>query len=68
MARLLADGAPALVCAHRENIPDLLRAACEYLGAKPLPDPSLPKAGFWVLQAGESTLAGLERYAVSRPG
>ena len=32
------------------------------------PDPSLPKAGFWVLQAGESTLAGLERYAVSPPG
>jgi 8-oxo-(d)GTP phosphatase len=62
--RLLATGVPALVCAHRENIPELLRAACEYLGAKPPPDPSVPKAGFWVLQAGESTLAGMERYEV----
>ena len=67
VARLLADGVPTLVCAHRENIPELLRAACEYLGAKPPPDPSLPKAGFWVLHAGERTLAGMERYAVSAP-
>jgi len=64
IARLLADGVPALICAHRENIPELLGAACEYLGAKPPPDPSLPKGGFWVLQAGESTLAGIERYGV----
>ena len=67
VTRLLADGVPALVCAHRENIPELLRAACEYLGAKPPPDPSLPKGGFWVLQAGESTLAGMERYGVPAP-
>ena len=67
VARLLADGVPTLVCAHRENIPQLLGGACEHLGAKPPSDPSLPKAGFWVLQAGESTLAGLERYELPRP-
>ena len=66
VARLLADGVPTLVCAHGENIPQLLGGACEYLGAKPPSDPSLPKAGFWVLQAGESTLAGLERYDLPR--
>ena len=66
VAQLLADGVPTLVCAHRENIPQLLGGACEYLGAKPPSDPSLPKAGFWVLQAGESTLAGLERYELPR--
>ena len=67
VARLLADGVPTLVCAHRENIPQLLGGACEHLGAKAPSDPSLPKAGFWVLQAGESTLAGLERYELPRP-
>ena len=66
VARLLADGVPTLVCAHRENIPQLLGGACEHLGANPPSDPSLPKAGFWVLQAGESTLAGLERYELPR--
>lgn len=66
VARLLADGVPTLICAHRENIPQLLGAACDCLGAKPPSDPSLPKAGFWVLQAGESTLAGLERYELPR--
>ena len=66
VARLLADGVPTLVCAHRENIPQLLGGACEYLRARPPSDPSLPKAGFWVLQAGESTLAGLERYELPR--
>ncbi len=66
VARLLGDGVPTLVCAHRENIPQLLGGACEYLGAKPPSDPSLPKAGFWVLQSGESTLAGLERYELPR--
>ncbi len=66
VARLLADGVPTLVCAHGENIPQLLGGACEYLGAKRPSDPSLPKAGFWVLQAGESTLAGLERYELPR--
>ena len=67
LERLLAAGVPTLVCAHRENIPELLALACAYLGAKPPPEPYLPKSGFWVLQAAESNLAGIERYDVSAP-
>jgi 8-oxo-dGTP pyrophosphatase MutT (NUDIX family)/phosphohistidine phosphatase SixA len=65
MARLAADGVPAVVCVHRENIPVLLAAACERLGAVPPADPSLPKGGFWVLQEGDGRLAGLERHDLS---
>ena len=65
MARLVADGVPAVVCVHRENVPVLLAAACERLGAAPPADPSLPKGGFWVLQAGDGKLAGLERHDLS---
>ncbi len=67
LERLLAAGVPTLVCAHRENIPELLALACDYLGAKPPPEPHLAKSSFWVLQAAESNLAGLERYDVSAP-
>jgi 8-oxo-(d)GTP phosphatase len=63
---LLADGVPTLVCAHRENIPDILATACRLLNAPPLEDPSLPKGSFQVLQAAETTLAGAERYDLSR--
>jgi 8-oxo-(d)GTP phosphatase len=67
MARVVADGVPAVVCVHRENIPVLLAAACERLGATPPADPSLPKGGFWVLhtgtaQAGRAELAAADRY------
>ena len=62
---LLADGVPTVVCAHRENIPEIVSVACRWLGAPPPEDPSLPKTGFWVLQAAESMLAGMERYDLS---
>ena len=62
---MLADGVPTLVCAHRENIPDILAVACRVLGAPPPEDPSLPKGSFRVLQAAETTLAGVERYDLS---
>lgn len=65
MARLVADGVPAVVCVHRENVPVLLAAACERLGAALPADPSLPKGGFWVLQKGDGKLAGLERHDLS---
>ena len=67
LERLLAAGVPTLVCAHRENIPELLALACDYLGAKLPAEPYLAKSSFWVLQAAESSLAGLERYDVSAP-
>jgi 8-oxo-(d)GTP phosphatase len=62
---LLADGIPTVICAHRENIPDIMAVACEYLNAPPPPNPSLRKSSFWVLQAAESMLAGMERYDLS---
>ena len=62
---MLADGIPTVICAHRENIPDIMAVACEYLNAPPPPDPSLRKSSFWVLQAAESMLAGMERYDLS---
>ena len=63
--RLLADGIPTIICAHRENIPDIMAVACHYLNAPSPPDPSLSKSSFWVLQAAESMLADVERYDLS---
>ena len=65
VTRLVADGVPTVVCAHRENIADIVAVACRHLGAPPPEDPSLAKSSFWVLHSAESTLAGMERYDVS---
>ena len=62
---LLTDGVPTVVCAHRENIPDILAVACRVLSAPPPDDLSLPKGSLQVLQAAETTLAGVERYDLS---
>ena len=77
LAGLVFDHRPAVLCLHRENLPEVLAEACSALGvpaAMPA-DPSLPKGGFWVahsvagglVAAGASgatarALAGLERY------
>jgi hypothetical protein len=67
---VVAERRPAVLCLHRENLPDVLAAACAALGvpAAVPADPALPKGGFWVAHttagagrtAGE--LAALERY------
>jgi 8-oxo-dGTP pyrophosphatase MutT (NUDIX family)/phosphohistidine phosphatase SixA len=67
IARVAADGVPAVVCTHRENIPGLLAAACQQFGAAPPADPSLAKGSFWVLQIGDGKLVGLERQELSGP-
>lgn len=62
MARLAADSRPVVVCAHRENLPVLLDAACAALGAQmPAVNP-LRKAEFAVLHRADGKLAALERY------
>jgi 8-oxo-dGTP diphosphatase len=77
LAGLVADRRPAVLCLHRENLPEVLAEACSVLGvpaAMPA-DPSLPKGGFWVAHsvaggfvpagaggAAARALAGLERY------
>jgi 8-oxo-dGTP diphosphatase len=65
---LVADGQPAVLCLHRENLPKALAAARAALGAPPAPespDPPLPKGGFWVLHMAAGELAALERYDLS---
>jgi 8-oxo-(d)GTP phosphatase len=75
---VVADRRPAVLCLHRENLPDVLAEACSALGvpAAVPADPSLPKGGFWVAhttaggpgpaaaggQASGAELAALERY------
>jgi 8-oxo-(d)GTP phosphatase len=59
---LVAGAEPAVVCLHRENLPQVLAAACSALSAPPPVDSSLPKGGFWVVHAATGRLAALERY------
>jgi 8-oxo-(d)GTP phosphatase len=59
---ILAGALPAVICAHRENLPLLLEEACAVLGAKPPDGRPLPPGGFWVLHIGWNTLAGAERH------
>jgi 8-oxo-dGTP pyrophosphatase MutT (NUDIX family) len=46
---LVAAGAPAVICAHRENLPAILRWICERLGAPVPAGPPLGKGAFWAL-------------------
>ena len=63
--RVIADGLPAVVCAHRENLARLLAAACSALGADPPPGRPLHKGGFWVLHVADGRLAGAEQHGVA---
>jgi 8-oxo-(d)GTP phosphatase len=65
---IVSAGEPAVICAHRENLPPLLAAACAALGAGPPPgDGPLRKGGFWVLHAADGRLAGVERHYPDGP-
>jgi 8-oxo-(d)GTP phosphatase len=59
---IVAEGLPAIVCAHRENLPPMLAAACAALGAAPPEDATLHKGGFWVLHTADGRLAAEERH------
>jgi phosphohistidine phosphatase SixA/8-oxo-dGTP pyrophosphatase MutT (NUDIX family) len=65
LSALVEQRRPAVLCLHRENLPEVLAATCAALGAPaavPV-DPALPKGGFWVAHvAGGGDLAALERY------
>lgn len=65
IATLVGESGPVAVCGHRENLPALLAAACERLGAAVPAGPPLPKGGFWVLQAAAGTLVSTERHDLS---
>lgn len=64
---IAAAGSPAVICAHGENLPSLLAAACAALGVTPPDGPPLPKSGFWVLHAAGGALAGAERHSPGEP-
>lgn len=69
---LIADavgaGEPTVICAHRENLPILLAAAGDTLGAVVPPDGAdgpLPTAAFWVLHVAGGALAAANLYDLS---
>ena len=64
LAALVAQHRPAVLCLHRENLPEVIAAACAVLGAPAAvpADPVLPKGGFWVAHSALGRLAALERY------
>jgi 8-oxo-dGTP pyrophosphatase MutT (NUDIX family)/phosphohistidine phosphatase SixA len=62
VAAIVGDGRPVVICAHRENLPQLLEAACAALGSAPPQGPVLGKGGFWVLHSADGTMASAERH------
>jgi 8-oxo-(d)GTP phosphatase len=62
VAAIVAAGMPAVICAHRENLPSLLAAAGAALGAVPPDGIPLPTSGFWVLHAAHGLLTAAERH------
>jgi 8-oxo-(d)GTP phosphatase len=62
---ILAGALPAVVCGHRENLPQILEEACAVLGAKPPDGNALLPGGFWVLHIGWNTLVCAERHDAS---
>jgi 8-oxo-dGTP diphosphatase len=64
LSALVAERRPAVLCLHRENLPEVLAEACSVLGAPAAvpADPALPKGGFWVAHGADGELAALERY------
>ncbi|MGH3276655.1 MAG: NUDIX hydrolase [Streptosporangiaceae bacterium] len=62
-AALACEGRAVVVCAHRENLPLLLAAACARLDAQPPAGPPLRKARFLVLHVTpDGILASTERH------
>lgn len=62
MAVLAAADEPVVVCAHRENMPFLLDAACAELGAECPPVEPLRKGEFLILHRADGRLAAIDRY------
>lgn len=67
VAELATGGVPAVVCAHRENLPQLTDAARAALRAGPDRGPSLGKGGFIVLQSAAGALLSAERHELAAP-
>lgn len=61
---LVTAGEPAVICAHRENLPAILRWACELLGAPVPAGPPLGKGAFLVLHVGGARLVASEQHGL----
>jgi 8-oxo-(d)GTP phosphatase len=66
VASAAAAGKPTVICAHRENMPVLLAAACVALGAAVPDGPALHKAGFWVLHSAAGALVAAEQHSAAQ--
>jgi 8-oxo-dGTP diphosphatase len=60
-----AAGQPVILCAHRENLPGLLAAACARLRAETPVGLPLRKGTWRVLHTAAGRLAGTERHEVA---
>lgn len=67
-SRLAADGQPVVLCAHRENLPVLIGAACDQLGGPPPDGPPLRKSEFLVLHTAAGKLVTAERHICDEAG
>jgi 8-oxo-(d)GTP phosphatase len=67
VGRAVADQRPVVICAHRENLPTLMSAACAQLGAGSPDEPPLRKGEFLVLHRTAGGLAGAERHRPASP-
>jgi 8-oxo-(d)GTP phosphatase len=61
---LVTAGAPAVICAHRENLPAILQWICERLGAPVPAGPPLGKGAFWALHAAGGRLISAEQHSL----
>jgi 8-oxo-dGTP diphosphatase len=61
-AALAVTDEPVIICAHRENLPVLLAAACAQLGAHPPVRRPLRKGEFLVLHRAAGRAIAVERY------
>lgn len=60
-AELAVAGEPVIICAHRENLPAMIEAACAALQSRPPGGPPLDKGSFVVLQSDHGVLRSSER-------
>jgi len=60
-----AAGRPVILCAHRENLPGMLAAACARLGAVVPAGGPLRKGAWRVLHIAAGRLAGAEQHDVA---
>jgi 8-oxo-(d)GTP phosphatase len=67
-ALVAAEGQPVVVCAHRENLPVLIAAACDRLGGTLPEGPPLRKSEFLVLHTSAGKLVTAERHVTDEAG